>query len=164
MKELGLDLGLLLSQVVNFGLLLALLYAVLHKPILNKLEERARRIREGYEEAERAGKLRSDAEEHYQEEIERARREAHEIVEQATRRAQQQRQEMLVQAREEAHDIVLRAQQQARHELQEKEIALRQQVIDLAIAAASRVIEENLEEEKHHQLIREFLNEVSRLE
>ena len=163
MKELGIDLGLLVSQAVNFGLLLALLYFLLYKPILGKLEERARRIQKGLDDANQAEKLVAEANARYQEETERARREAREIVERATRMGEQQRQEILAQARQEAHELISRAQQEVQRTLQEEQIALRQQVIDLSIAAASRLLEENLDQEKHHRLIEEFLAEADKL-
>lgn len=164
MKELGIDLGLLVSQAVNFGLLLALLYIVLYKPILGKLEERSRRIKQGLEDAEHAKQLVADADARYGEEVERARREAREIVERATRQGEQQRQEILAQARQEAHDLILRAQQEAERTVQEEKIALRQQVIDLAISAASRLLEESLDDERHHRLVGEFLAEADKLQ
>jgi F-type H+-transporting ATPase subunit b len=99
LKQLGLDLGLFLSQIVNFGLLLGILYVLLYKPILSKLEERAKKIKKGIDDAEQAEQLRADAGEFYQQEIERARREAHEIIERATLSAEQQRAEILSQAR-----------------------------------------------------------------
>ena len=163
MKELGLDLGLLISQAVNFGLLLALLYIVLYKPILGILEERARRIKKGIEDAEHAEKLAADAETRHAEELERAHAEARAIIEHATLEAQQQRQDILAQARQEAHELILNARQQAQREVQEEQVAVRQQVIDLAIAAASRLLQENLNEEKHHELVEEFLTEMSQL-
>jgi F-type H+-transporting ATPase subunit b len=159
-KELGLDPGLLISQIVNFGLLAVLLYVLLHKPILSMLQERAKRIKKGVEDAERAGKLAADAETRHAEELERARTEAREVIERATLNAQQERQEILAQARQEAHELILRAQQQAQRQSQEEELTRRQQMIDLAIAAASRLLEENLDEQKQHQLIQEFLAEV----
>ncbi|MBN1402496.1 MAG: F0F1 ATP synthase subunit B [Anaerolineae bacterium] len=164
MKEFGLDIGLLLSQIVNFGLLAFVLYLLLYKPLLRKIEERAARIRKGLEDAERAEKLAAEADEHYQTEIDRARREAREIVERSTRGAEQQREEILVQARQEAHELILRAQQQAQREIQEGQIALREQVVELGIAIAARLIEEELDASKHHQLIDEFLADVEQLE
>lgn len=164
MKELGLDLGLIISQIVNFGLLVAVLSLVLYRPILNKLEERARKISKGLDDADRAQQMLAEAEAHYQAEIERARRESREIMERATRMAEQQRQEILAQARQEAHDLVLRAEQQAQRQLEEAQVASRQQMIDMAIAIASRLIQENLDEEKHHALIQEFLAQVDELE
>lgn len=163
MQQLGLDWGLLLSQIVNFGLIVGLLYLLLYKPILAKLDERARRIRQGLEDAEEAERVRDQAQRHYQEEIERARREAREIVEQATRAAEQQRQEILAHAREQAHALVIRAQQQAQREIQEGQIALRQEVVNLSIAAAARLLQRDIDDEQHHALVEEFIREAEQL-
>ena len=40
MEKLGINLGLLISQAINFGLLVALLYLLLYKPVLKMLDER----------------------------------------------------------------------------------------------------------------------------
>jgi len=160
LEQLGLDLGLLLSQAINFALLVILLYRFLYKPILGKLEERANRIKKGIDDADQAERLLAQTRKDYDKEMERARKEAHDIIERATLTAQQERQEILAQARQEAHDLVQRAQQQARHEVQEERMALGQQVIDLAIAAASRVTREDLDDEKHRALIRDFIADV----
>ncbi len=164
MKQLGLDLGLFLSQIVNFGLLLGILYVLLYKPLLGKLEERAKKIKKGVDDAARADQLRADAEAFYQQEMDRARHEAHEVIERATLSAEQQRAEILAQARQEAHELILRAQQQVQREIQEGQTQLSQQVVDLAIAAASRVLQEDLDDEKHRRLIQDFLNEAKQLE
>lgn len=164
MNQLGIDVGLLISQAVNFGLLALLLYFLLYKPVVGKLEERAQRIKKGIDDAEQAEKLVHDAASRYDQEMERARQEAHEVIERATRSAEQQRQEILAQARQEAHELILRAQQQAQHELQEGQLAQQQQVIDLAIAIASRILQERLQEEEQHELIQQFLSEASGLE
>lgn len=164
MQQLGVDLGLLLSQIVNFALMVGLLYLLLYKPILSKLDDRARRIRKGVEDSERAEQVREEAQHYYQDEIERARREAREIVEQATRAAEQQQQEILARAREEAHALVLRAQQQAQRELQEGRIALRQDVVNLSIAAAARLLQRDLDDERHHALVQEFIHETEQLQ
>ena len=164
MKEFGLDLGLLLSQMVNFGLLVLILSLVLYKPVLKKLEERAAKIRKGLEDAQEAERLRQEAEEYYRTEMERARREAREVIERATRTAHQQRQEILAQARNDAHELLMRAQQQAQRQRQESEIAWRQRTVDLAIAAASRLLQEDLDEERHHALVQEFLDQAEQME
>ena len=163
MKELGVDLGLLISQVVNFGLLLLILSLVLFKPILRKLEERAARVRKGIQDSEEAERLRQEAEEHYQDEMEKSRLEARQVVERATRMAEQQRQEILAQARSDAHELLARAQEQAKRHRQEREIEWRQQIVDLAIAAASRLLREDLDDDRHHALVHEFLTQTEQL-
>ena len=164
MRELGVDLGLLISQVVNFGLLLLILSLVLFKPILKKLEERASRVRKGVEDSEEAGRLRQGAEEHYQAEIERSRIEARQVIERATRTAEQQRQEILAQARSDAHELLARAQELATRQRQERETEWRQQIVDLAIAAASRLLQEDIDDQRHHALVHEFLDQTEQLE
>ena len=164
MKELGIDLGLLISQVVNFGLLLFVLSLVLFKPILKKLEERAARVRKGIEDSEEAERLRQEAEEHYQEEMDKSRIEARQVIERATRTAEQQRQEILAQARSDAHELLGRAQDQATRQRQERETEWRQQIVDLAIAAASRLLQEDLDDERHHALVHEFLDQTEQLQ
>jgi len=162
-KALGLDLGLLLSQAVNFSLLAFLLYLFLYKPVLGKLEERARRIRKGVEEAEHAEERLAQAEAHYNAEMERARQEAREVIERATRAAEQQRQEILSRARQEAQDLAERARQQGERQALEEQAQQREQVIDLAIAVASRLLQENLDQEKQHRLVEQFLVEAERM-
>ena len=164
MKEFGLDLGLLLSQMLNFGLLAFLLYLVAYKPLLKKLEERAAKVKKGVADAERADKLATEAEEYYNNELERARREAREAVERATRGAEQQRGEILAHARQEAHELIVRAQQQAQREIQEGQIALREHVVELGIAIASRLLEQELDPEKHRKLMDDFISDAEELQ
>jgi len=53
-SQLGIDWHLLLSQAVNFSLLLIVLRLVVYKPLLNLLHERRERIEEGLTKANEA--------------------------------------------------------------------------------------------------------------
>ncbi len=161
MGELGIEPRLLLSQAVNFALMAFILYRLLHKPLLAALEARAKRVQDSVDKAKQADQMLLEMQDRYTSEIERAQRDAHEIVEQGTRTAEQQRQEILAAAREEAQQIITRAQAQAQHELELGQVALRQQIVDLSIAAASQVIGQDLGESEHHRLIEEFLTQVT---
>ncbi|MFH1085914.1 MAG: F0F1 ATP synthase subunit B [Chloroflexota bacterium] len=163
MDQFGLDVGLLVSQIVNFALLAFLLGALLFKPLMAKLDERAARIQRGLDDAEHAKRLVLEAETRYAEELERARREARDIVERATRNAEQQREEILAAARAEGHAVVLQAHQQAQREIQEGQIALHEQVVNLSIAIAGRLLEQELGDAQHRQFVAGFLAELERL-
>ena len=54
MEGLGIDLGVLISQIVNFVLLFLALYFLLFKRVLAMLDERRQKIQQGLERAERA--------------------------------------------------------------------------------------------------------------
>lgn len=59
--QLGIDWKLLVSQAVNFGLLIVALRYFAYKPILELLSERKKRIEEGLLKAEEADRRLSDA-------------------------------------------------------------------------------------------------------
>ena len=163
MNQFGLDVGLLLSQIVNFALLAFLLGSLLFKPIMAKLDERAAKIQRGLDDAERARQLAVETEARYTEELERARREAREIVERATRAAEQQHSEIMAAAHQEAHALLLQAHEQAQREIQEGQIALHEQVVSLSISIAARLLEHDLDDDGHRQLVEAFLADAERL-
>jgi len=54
LAQLGIDRKLFLSQTVNFFILLIILRTLVYKPLLNIIQERNKKIREGLEKAEEA--------------------------------------------------------------------------------------------------------------
>ena len=66
-------------------------------------------------------------------------------------------------ARQEAQDLAERARQQGERQALEEQAQQREQVIDLAIAVASRLLQENLDQEKQHRLVEQFLVEAERM-
>jgi F-type H+-transporting ATPase subunit b len=54
LEAFGIDWKLLIAQMVNFGVLLVALWFFLYKPVMKTLDERARKIAQGVEDAERA--------------------------------------------------------------------------------------------------------------
>ncbi len=99
MDKLGVDLPLLLSQLLNFALLAFILSSLLYEPILKALNTRTARIRESLENAEKVKQQLQRAEADYDSKLGEARREAQTILSQAQERARLQEQEMLTEAR-----------------------------------------------------------------
>ena len=62
LAALGINLGFLVSQIINFIILMALLNFVAYKPLLNMLEQRRERIRKGLEDARAAEERLANAE------------------------------------------------------------------------------------------------------
>lgn len=161
MKELGLDLGLFISQAVNFLLFALILSATLIKPIMRKLEERSQRIRQGLQDAEEADRTLQRATGQAQSFLDQARREARETVENATRAAEQQRLEIIANARQEAQEMIQRAHEQVERERLDLQVRLREEMIDVSLAAASRLLERELDDDLHHELIEQFLTQIN---
>lgn len=162
MEALGINLPGLIAQVVNVGLLLFLLSRFAFKPIMGMLDQRAERIRDSLEAAERARQEVSASQANIQAQLEAARREGQAIIEHASRAAEQLRQEAAEQARKEAEALLARAQADFALEREKAMAELRRQFADLTITAAERVISQSLDARAHRHLIEEVLEQTSR--
>ena len=69
LEALGINLGYLISQVVNFTLLALLLYFVAYKPILRMLDQRSERIQQGLQDAEVASRRAAEMEQEYEQKL-----------------------------------------------------------------------------------------------
>ena len=154
---LGFSLPALVSNLINFTILLIVLRLFLYKPVLRLLDERKRRIREGLERAEQAASDASASEREARETIERARQEGRELVQQAQDGAARLRARLEEQARADAEQIVARAREDMQAERDRALEQLRREFADLAVAAAERVVRQSLDRAAHQRLIDEVL-------
>ena len=163
MEALGINLGYLISQIVNFTLLAVLLYFVAYKPILRMLDERSARIKQGLEDAESASRRAAEMEQEFEQHLAEARKEGQEIVAQATQMSEKARQEILATAREEARAQVEKAKEEISRERELAMSELRQQVADLSLSISEKVIGEALDQQRQRDLIAEFLEQTEEL-
>jgi len=160
LENLGINIPLLFSQCVNFGLLFLLLSVLLYKPVNRKLAERQARIAEGLEKAKIADQRAAEAEQAYQERIEQARREGQAIIAQATETAEKSRQEILAQAKEEVALLKQRAREELDLERRRVQAELRDEAVHLAAAMARKVLTETLGEAEQHQLVDRVIRRI----
>jgi F-type H+-transporting ATPase subunit b len=163
LEALGINLGMLVSQIVNFTLLAVLLYLVAYKPILRMLDERSARIKKGLEDAEEASRKAAEMEQVLEQQRAEARKEGQEIIAQATKASEKVGQDILDKAREESRAQIEKAKEEIARERELAMSELRQQVADLSLAISEKVIGETLDEQGHRQLIADFLEKTEEL-
>lgn len=160
---LGISWQGLLGQIINFVLLLVLLYFIGYRPIRKMLDERSKRIKEGIDQAELAKEAAARAEEEVQRRLDEARKDGQLILAQAAEMGERLKAEAREEARREAEALIVRARAEIGMERDEAIDRLRQEFADLAILAAEKVIKETLDKERHRRLIQEVLEESSGL-
>ncbi|MCK4892921.1 MAG: F0F1 ATP synthase subunit B, partial [Calditrichia bacterium] len=72
--------------------------------------------------------------------------------------------EMIEKAKSETQKLHERARTDIERETDAAIVELKKQVADLAIQAASRLIQENLDTKKHHELINNYIKELDNLD
>ena len=161
LKTLGINLPSLLAQLINFTILLVILYLLAYKPVLRMLDERRRRIQEGLEAAEQAKEQAAKAEQEMQAQLERAREEGQAIIGQAQQIASRVQEEGHQQAQQDAEALLARARSEIQLERDNAIAQLRREFADVAIEAAEKVIDQSLDRQAHQHLIREVLAQSS---
>jgi len=159
--SLGIQWQLLVVQLINFGIILILLGKFAYKPILNMLDERAAKIKEGLEQSEQAEKRAADIDVEAKEALSEARKEGHVLIAQAKEAADKRREDDMAQAKKDADALIERARAEILLEKDRAISELRKEFADIAIFAAGKVINEELDAEKHRKVIDEVLQASS---
>ena len=157
LETLGIHFPSLAIYLVNFLLVLLLLYLFAYKPILRLMDQRADRIRESLEAADTARQEAASSQEAIQEQITEARREGQRIMDQARETSERFRTEEMDKARQEAEAFVERAKEDIARERDTALQEVRASFGDLAITAAERVIRSSLDRQAHEELINQVV-------
>lgn len=157
---MDLSIGTLIGQAGTFIVFIWVTMKFVWPPLVQAMEERRQKIAEGLAQSDEAEKVLASAQADAEGIIKEARQKAGDILEQASQRGNQ----MIEQAREEAM-----AEQARRVEAAEAEIrqatnqareALRERVAELALSGASRVIEKEIDANKHRDILDKLAAEL----
>jgi F-type H+-transporting ATPase subunit b len=157
----GVDLPKLFFQIVNFLLLLWLLNRFLFPRVVQMLDERAKRISKGLEDAEAAARDRELARAEREAALDEARKEAQAMIARATKIADDSKAEILAEAKAQAEKATSRARDEITAEKERAIAELRTHVAELALEAAGRLVKSEMDGPTQRRLVEEFLSEVT---
>ncbi len=115
-EKLGLDWRLLLTQAINFALILIILRITVYKPVLAILKNRKEKIVQGLEKAARADDELKEARTEKAHALAQAHRESAEIVARAIQKGKEQEAEIVAGAHTKGDTVVAQAHQQAQRD------------------------------------------------
>lgn len=159
MDQLGLNLPLLLAQVINFFIVLVALKVFLYKPVLGMLDQRAQRVREGLQAADRSKEQAAEAEQEVSKQLDEARRQGQTLIAQAQEASSRIQEESRNAARREAEALLERARSEIQLERDQAISELRKEFADITVTAAEKVIGQSLDRQGHQRLIEGVLAE-----
>lgn len=160
--KLGIDWKLLLAQIVNFLIVLGVLYRFLYRPLVKHLADRKERIDRSLQEARRIEEeLRAIQGRKAEAELE-AKRRAQEIVDEAMKEAGGRRQEILEKVKEEAAEAVREARRQMEAERDAALMDVRREAAKLVTLAVTRVVGKLKPSDIDKELVSDVVNELSK--
>lgn len=145
--------------VFNTVLLFVLLRIFLFKP-LNKIKaDRTRTIQDNLDSAEKAKTEAEELRQQYESSISDAKEEANQILIKAREDAEAERSAIIKKSQDEADRIIADADRTIENERKRVIRQAQSEIADLAIEAASKIIGENVDDEKNRRLVDKFLSE-----
>ncbi len=160
---LEINVGLQIWVVLTFVVMMGLLAKLAFKPIADALERRGATIKAQLEEAEKSRAEAKRLMEDYQKQLAEARAEAGKIIEESRQLGEKVRKEVVDKANAEASAIVARAQEEIQRQKEKGIQEMKDTVAALSVQIAGRVIEKELNEAAHRQLVENLLKDLSKV-
>lgn len=98
---MNIDLFTFIAQIINFIILVILLYFFLYKKIINAIDNREKGIRDEFERAREEKKLAEEEKNHYEAELRELDKQKENLIAKAEEEARQEKEEFLEEAKEE---------------------------------------------------------------
>ena len=149
----------IVETVINVLILFILLRIFLFKPINKMKADRTRTIQDNLDSAEKAKAEAEELRQQYEESISEAKEKANQIIMKAHEDAESERSAIIMKSQEEAEKIVADADKTIENERKRVLRQAQSEIADLAIEAASKIIGENVDDEKNRKLVDKFLSD-----
>lgn len=157
LTKLGIDWKLLIAQIINFVVLMAVLYKFLYKPVLKILDDREQKVAKSLKQVEEIEKNLFESQGEKAKIISEARNEAGKVVAESRAIAETMREEIMNKTKLEAASAV----ESGKKELQsEKEIMMKEikkEAADMIMIAAEKILREKINAETDKKLIEKSL-------
>lgn len=150
----------LIGQIIAFAVFVAFCMKFVWPPLINAMQERAKKIADGLDAANRAERDLKLAQEKAGSQLREAKEQAAQIIEQANKRAGQIIEEAKESASQEGDRLKAAAQAEIDQEVNRAKETLRNQVSALAVAGASKILETSIDVEKHNELLNKLAEEL----
>ena len=150
----------LIGQAIAFFLFVVFCMKYVWPPILHALEERKKKIADGLAAGEHGKQEQLLAEERAKELLREAKEQAGDIITRADKRASEIVDEAKQDAKAEGGRMLTAARAEIEQELNRVKEDLRGQVVSIALAGASKVLEREVDETAHAELLNKMAAEI----
>ena len=158
--KLGIDWKLLIAQIINFLVLLFVLYKFAYKPILKMLHDRQHKIKKSLSDAKKIEEKMKQADKMKEERILEAKKEAQVILEKTDKEAEQAKHEKLIETKNEMEKLATRTKEELASEKKKMVEKAKAEIGDLVISTSEKVIKQKLDDKTDKKLIEETIKQV----
>lgn len=157
---LGINLKIFIAQLINFVIVLLVLWRWVYTPLVRLLDQRSARIEQSMKQADEIEKRMKEVEEDQKRIVNQAKVEAAAILDVARMDSERRKKELLEAAKTEVQRVVTQGKEQLQMEKTNMIREAKSELIEIAIAAATKVLKESVSEKTSHKLAEEVVEKM----
>lgn len=161
LAKLGIDWKLLIAQLVNFAILLAILYKFVYKPLLAFLEKREAMIAKSVEDAQAIERRLKETEKASAEALVQARIEASKVLEEAEKVAEERRRQAIEKTKGDVAQIVEQTRAMLKGEKETMIQEAKAEIAHIVVLATERVLPDVAHEKVSDALAQKTLEKIT---
>lgn len=158
-KKFGIEPMLLIAQLINFGIVLFVLWKFAYKPLLKVLKDRQEKVAKSIADAKAVEQKLAEAEQLKLDKLKEAQSQARIIVEEAVSEGERYRQQRLVEVDTEMQTMRVQAQAEITAERAQAIAGAQAELADLVISATQKVITKGSMDKLNRDLVKEAVEE-----
>ena len=158
---LGINLKIFIAQLINFLVVLFVLWKWVYQPIVKLLDERSARIEKSMQQAKEIESRFESTRIEQEALLTQAKTESSAILERARLEAETQKEKLTTKAKEEVQKVIIQGKEQLRLEKVAMIREAKKEIIEIAIAAVQKILEESVDEKKSQKLAQAVVEKMS---
>lgn len=159
-KTFHIDWKLLIAQLINFAIVLFILWKFAIKPLSKVMNKRTKEIEKSLADAKKIEENMTKSQTERENLIKQTKREAQKIIQKSQEEGQKQGAEIVSQAKAEAQNIVTKTKEQIDLEKQKMLKEVKSEVANLVVKTTEKVLAKTVTKEMDEKLIQESLKKA----
>ncbi len=152
------DYKIIIAQMVNFGIVFAVLYFYAIKPLSKIMKERGEKIEKGVSDAKTNAEILDKTSREYEEAIGKAKAEANEIFQEGKKEATAKRAAMLEEAKNEVALVIENGKKTLEAEKIKMVEEAKKEIVELAMRATEKLIAGKIDKTFDNKTVKELNN------
>ncbi|MFA6271752.1 MAG: F0F1 ATP synthase subunit B [Patescibacteria group bacterium] len=161
-KTFHIDWKLIIAQVINFGIVLGVLWYFALKPLMKVMNKRTEDIDQSLKNAEEIEKKLKVAGETKDRIVTDAKKESQAIMEKASKEAEKLKADKIAETRSEMEKIAAKTKTSLLADKDQMIADARKEVGSLIIEASSKIVGKNLDSETNRKMVEETVNQIKK--
>ncbi len=159
-QVLGLDWKLFIAQLINFSIVLFVLWKWAFKPLGAKLQERTEKIEKSLKDAEEISRQKEEAEKFRIAEMEKTGRQAQEMLNKAEAAAAALKEEIVGEAKAQAQKLLEQVKKQGQSEKEKMLGEFKAEAAELVVSVTEKIILSRLDKKSDAEFIKKSIEEA----